>query len=178
MKLLAESSIFNFVVRCNPRGKAGPGLIAQHLPGWKRASCRVFAKFFIKKCVVKSSARRIGRRRAVINSVESCPVGSRETHRARLATGVEIAARKRERSQRFASRSNRVDLAVSSGIVRRGYSIHAFSNDATSVHNHCGKRSAPAGFDVLNGQFNGAAKKLRVRFANCQLAHNLLQRRK
>ena len=155
-------SVLDFIGRCDPSGEAGPCLVAQKLRGWQRALGTFFAEFAIEKGVVEPGARGIGGAAAVIDGIEARPVGRREAHGARLATGVKLAAGKPERAEPGARSADSIYFTVSCGIVGGGDRVCSLSDNFAVTNDQRGKRPTPAAGDVLRRERNGAAHEVRV----------------
>ena len=122
----------------------------------------VFAEFLIEENVIESSVCRIGGAGAVVDGIDPRPVGRRQAHGARLATGIELAAGQGEGSQGFRRRADGVDLAVGRGIVGRGHGVDSLAQNPSITHDQGGKWSARAADNVVRGQRDGAAQELRI----------------
>ena len=71
--LMRKLSVFDFVWRCDPGGKAGPRFVAEQLRGAEFALGRVFAELGVEKSVVETGASRVGGAGAVVDGVERAP---------------------------------------------------------------------------------------------------------
>src|ERR1035437_9308740 len=90
------------------------------------------------------------------------PVDRGQAHRARFATGVEIAIVQLERFQPLAGRADSDDLSVGRRVVGRGDLIRASPNDFALPHDHCTEGTALAAAHHLNGETNGLPHELAV----------------
>jgi len=136
--------------------------LGKQLRGRQRTRGLVPAKLLIQEGVIEAGPGCIGCACAIVDGIESRPVRSGQAHGAGLATGVKLATGKREGALCPARRANGVDLAVGGGVVAGGNRVYSLADDLAVAHNDCGKRSACAAFDVLDGQHDGAAQELGI----------------
>ncbi len=84
---------------------------------------------FVEKGVVEAGGSRIGGTASVENRIASRPVDRGEAHRARLATGIDVAAAKLKTSERSTRIANCYNLAMRRRVVGCRDKISAGCND-------------------------------------------------
>src|SRR5580700_2645411 len=131
-----------------PCPKRRQGLFAHHL-NHRNLALRVRLRdFSIDQRIVKPDSGSIGIGIAKINAGKASPVDCTQTHGARLAGSVDLAAFQIEDSKFLAGRANGNYLGVRGWIVGRGDLIGGFGNHGPVFDYDSAERSAASGVDV------------------------------
>lgn len=152
-------SVRSFLGGLDPGSQAGPGLVAQKLGGGNGALGSVLAEFLIEDGVIEAGARGVRGAATKVNRVNARPVDGRKTHRAGLATGVELAAVKREGAEGLAGGANGVHFGVRGGIDGSGNGVHALADYLAVPHDDGSEGTAAAADDVFRGQRDSVAQE-------------------
>ena len=82
------------------------------------------------------------------------PVDRAQAHRARLATGVDLAALELEGPERGTGAANGDHLGVRRRVARRGHQIDAFRQDAAVLDDDRAERAAAPASHVFQGELD------------------------
>ena len=116
---------------------------------WQFALANREAEFGVQKRVVESHRGGVLAREGVVNPFQPRPVDGRQTHGARLATGVDFRATEMITAKVAAGVADGDDLGVRRRVVGGSHLIAAAPDDTVFFHHNGAKRaarSAPQGF--------------------------------
>lgn len=105
--------------------------------------------------VVKAGAGGVFSRGGVVNLFRARPVDGRHAHRARFATGIDLATAEDEAVQRLAGGADGHDLAVCGGVIVGGDPVDATGDDLAVFHDDRAEGPAPPGLYVLFREGDG-----------------------
>ena len=147
-------SICHLVVLFPPRLERPQGLVAAEGRRGQVAGRGRQRQFAVDKGIVEACRRRIVLRGGIEEAAQPCPVNRAQTHGARLARGVDVAAREVKSVQLRRCGTDGLHLGVRRGVVVGCHAIHALGNHLAAARNHRSERAAPVAH-VLHGQVNG-----------------------
>ena len=116
-------------------------------------------EFVANKGVIETSGGGIGSGGGIKDTVKPRPINRAETHGARFAGCIEIAAGQLEIAEDATSLANGFDFSVGSGIVGRGDAVDAFGDDFAVLHDQGSEGTTLAGVYIFGGQGDGALEE-------------------
>ena len=147
-------SIGRLLVGFDPLAEDGVGLGQGHGGGGQTAVGGVEGQFAIDEGIVEAGLGGIVLGGGIVEVVEPRPVDCAETHGARLARGVDVAAREVKSVQFRRCGTDGLHLGVRRGVVVGCHAIHALGNHLAAARNHRSERAAPVAH-ILHGQVDG-----------------------
>lgn len=112
-------------------------------------------KQVVELVVAEADFAIVGNGAAIIHLLDIGPKAGAEAHVARLARGVELAAREVESVEVVARVADGRNLAMASGVVVAHHAVMPMSHNLAILHDDRTERPAMAGMDAFPSLFDG-----------------------
>lgn len=131
-----------------------------------------FAHLAVEERIVESDASRIRCAVAVVDSAAVRPIERGETHGARLATGVHVAAIESKAAKLRARLANRNDLCVRGRIIGRSDTVDTSGQHLSILDDDRAERTTAVTHDILRRERDGLLHELWLPFTHSNRLHS------